>query len=139
MTPVALLCWCARLGYLPVKGTWAFWIASPLAVGIFTLFAIGEYIGDKLPRTPSRISAFPLVSRLAFGSLVGAIVATALERSISAGMVLGVLGAALGSFGGYHIRHHLTATSGWSDLPVALVEDALTLGLSFFALRIITG
>lgn len=139
MTPIALICWYAYLTYLPVHGTWAFWAASPVAVGIFTLLAIGEYIGDKLPHTPSRISPFPLIARLGFGGLVGAIVATALLGSIIEGILLGIIAAALGAFGGYHVRHHLVHTSGWPDLRVALIEDGLTLLGSFFALGIVTG
>ena len=139
MTPIALTCWYAHLGYLPVQGTWAFWIASPIAVGIFTVLAIGEYIGDKLPRTPARTDAFPLISRIAFGGLIGAVIATALKGPAFEGIILGVVGAALGSFGGYHVRNHLVAIKGWQDLPVALAEDALTLILSFFALGIVTG
>ncbi len=139
MTPIALICWYAHLGYLPVQGTWAFWVANSITVGIFTLLAIGEYIGDKLPKTPSRIAPFPLISRLGFGGLVGALVATGLKGSISEGILLGVIGAALGSFGGYHVRNRLVKAQGWPDLHVALVEDALTLGLSFIALAIVTG
>lgn len=139
MTPIALICWYAHLGYLPVQGTWAFWAAKPLTVALFTLLAIGEYIGDKLPKTPARTAPFPLVSRLGFGGLVGALVATGLNGSIVEGIVLGTLGAALGSFGGYHVRHHLVHRTGWPDLRVALIEDGLTLVLSFFALGIVSG
>ncbi|GAC1360700.1 MAG: glycine zipper 2TM domain-containing protein [Acidobacteriaceae bacterium] len=139
MTPIALVCWYAHLGYLPVHGTWAFWAASPIAVGLFTLLAIGEYIGDKLPRTPSRISPLPLIARISFGGLVGGIVATALMGSIIEGILLGVIGALIGAFGGYYTRHSLVQNSGWPDLRVALIEDGLTLFGSFFALGIVTG
>ena len=139
MTPIALVCWYCHLGYLPVGGTWASWIASPITVGVFTLLAIGEYIGDKLPSTPSRISLFPLLARLAFGGLVGALVATGLKGSVEEGVFLGVAGAALGAYAGYHVRRHLVHSSGWPDMRVALIEDAVTLVLSFFALGIATG
>ncbi len=139
MTPIALICWYAHLGYLPVQGTWAFWAASSISVGIFTVLAIGEYIGDKLPRTPSRISAFPLIGRITFGGLVGAIVATALMGSIIEGALLGIIGALIGSFGGYHLRRLAVERTGWPDLRVALIEDGLTLFFAFFALGIITG
>ncbi len=139
MTPIALICWYAWAGYLPVHSTWAFWIAKPVTVGIFTLLALGEYIGDKLPSTPSRVSAFPLIARVAFGGLAGALVATGLKGSAVEGILLGVLGAVVGAFGGYHIRRHLVQVSGWPDLRAALLEDAITLVLSFFALGIVTG
>ena len=139
MTPMALISWYALLGYLPVGGTWAFWVAKPVTVGLFTLLAIGEYVGDKLPRTPSRIAPFPLFSRIVFGGLVGAIIAASLQGSFLEGILLGVLGAVLGSFGGYHVRHHLVHKSGWPDLRVALFEDVIALALSFLALGITTG
>lgn len=139
MTPIALICWYAHFGYLPVSGTWAFWAASPIAVWVFTLLAIGEYIGDKLPKTPSRISAFPFIARLCFGGLVGRIVATALNGSLMEGVLLGVVGAALGAFAGYHLRHSLVKRTGWPDWRVAVIEDGLTLFCSFVALGIATG
>src|SRR5947209_4434531 len=96
MTPVALTCWYAWAGYLPVHDTWAGWIAHPVSVGVFTALALGEYIGDKLPKTPARIEIFPLIVRLGFGGLVGALVATGLSGSVVEGIVLGVIGATLG-------------------------------------------
>ena len=139
MTPIALVCWYAWGGYLPVHDTWAFWAAKPITVGIFTLLALGEFIGDKLPSTPSRIALFPLLARLSFGGLVGAIVATGLKGSALEGIILGVIGAVIGAFGGFHLRRHLVQNAGWPDLRVALIEDGITLVLSFFALGIVTG
>ncbi len=139
MTPIALVCWYAHLGYLPVGGTWAFWVASAIAVGVFTLFAAGEYVGDKLPKTPSRISAFPLVARLSFGGLVGAVIATALTGSVVEGILLGAIGAALGAFGGYHLRRIAVERTGWPDWRFAVIEDGIALLLSFIALGIVTG
>lgn len=139
MTPMALICWYAHLGYLPVEGTWAFWAASPVSVGVFTLLAAGEYIGDKLPRTPSRIAAFPLIARLVFGGLVGAIIATALSGSILEGAFLALIGAALGSFGGYFLRRLAVERTGWPDWRIAVAEDVLTLICSFFAMGVVTG
>ena len=134
MTPIALVCWYARLGYLPMQGTWAFWLATPITVGVFSLLAVGEYIGDKLPNTPNRTAPLPLISRLAFGGFVGAIIATSLRGSVVEGAVLAILGAALGTFGGYRVRHYLVHNHRWPDMPIALVEDVLTLVLSLVAL-----
>ena len=139
MTPIALICWYAHLGYLPVHGTWAFWTACPIAVGVFTVLAIGEYIGDKLPRTPSRIAPLALIARVSFGGLVGAIIGTALMGSIIEGILLGVMGALIGSFGGYYLRQFTVDRTRWPDWRVALIVVGLTLFASFFALGIITG
>jgi len=147
MTPIAVMCWFAYLGQagsqdqgdLPVAGTWAFWTAKLATVVIFTLFALGEYVGDKLPQTPNRIAPGPLGARIVFGGLVGAIAATAMQGSVIEGIILGSLGALVGAFVGYHVRKHLVEISGRPDWNVALLEDVSALLLSIFALGIITG
>ena len=147
MTPIAVMCWFAYLGQagsqdqgeLPVAGTWAFWTAKLVTVVIFTLFAFGEYVGDKLPQTPNRIAPGPLGARLVFGGLVGAIAATAMGGSMIEGIILGSLGALVGAFVGYHVRKHLVERSGRPDWNVALLEDVSALLLSILALGIITG
>ena len=138
MTPIAVLCWFAFLGRLPVEGTWGFWTAKLVSVILFTLFACGEYIGDKLPSTPARTAPGPLAARIVFGGLVGALIATALDGSLIEGTLLGALGAVLGAFVGFHLRHVLVAKTGWPDWPIALAEDALTILASVFALSIVT-
>ena len=106
-TPMALLCWFARLGYLPVAGTWAEWTARFWVASVFTVLAVGELIGDKLPRTPNRTAPGPLIARLAFASLAGSICAMAMNEPELEGVVLGVAGAILGAFGGFAIRRGL--------------------------------
>lgn len=129
-TPLAVAAWFAHFGKLPLKGTWAAWIAHPAAVGIFTTAAIGEFVGDKLPNTPNRTSPMPLIGRLALGGVVGAIVATAFRRPIAKGVALGALGAAAGTFGGFYLRHGLTKGAGLPDLPVALSGDVAAVTLA---------
>ena len=139
MTPIAVLCWFAWLGHLPVQGTWAFWTAHPVSVAVFTTLAAAELIGDKLPKTPPRTRAFPLIVRLFFGGFVGVIVATALSGSTLEGGFLATLAALLGAFGGLHLRHHAGTRWGWPDWRFALLEDAFALVASVLALSIITG
>ncbi len=139
MTPIALVCWFAYRGNLSLDHTWAFWAARLVTAIVFSVLALGEYVGDKLPTTPSRIAAFPLAARILFGGLVGGIAATGIKGSIPEGMLLGALGALLGSFLGYHARKHLVESTGRPDWNVAVVEDAATVLLSLFALGVITG
>lgn len=139
MTPMAVLCFFAYRGNLDVSGTWAFWIAKPVTVIVFVLLALGEYIGDKLPKTPNRTTLFPLLSRIAFGALVGSLAATGLHGSAIEGGFLGAVSAFAGTFVSFHLRQRLTKEGGLSDLPVALGEDVLAIGLSFLAAGIVTG
>ena len=139
MTPMAVLCWFAYLGHLDVADTWAMFTTKLVTVIIFTVLAAGELIGDKLPTTPNRISAFPLVARLGFGAMVGVLAATGLGGSAVEGGFLGLVSALAGAFLGFHLRRYLVKDRGIKDLPVALVEDALTIGLSVLAMGIVTG
>jgi len=139
MTPMAVLCWFSYAGTLEVHRSWAFWTTRLVTAIVFTVLAAGELIGDKLPQTPNRTAPFPLLARMGFGGLVGAIAATGLHGSIIEGVVLGVISALAGAFLGFHLRQHLVKDRGFADLPVALVEDALAIGLSVLAMGIVTG
>jgi uncharacterized membrane protein len=129
MTGIAVVCWAAYLGWLPVQGTWAFWTAKLVSVIVFTAFALSEYVIDTLPSTPSRTAQFPLTARLSFGILVCVVMATALDQPKAGGVILGVLGALIGAYGGRRVRA-LGARLVGRDLPVALVESALAVGLA---------
>jgi uncharacterized membrane protein len=139
MTPMAVVCWFGVMGNLEVHRSWAFWTTRLVTAVIFTVLAAGELIGDKLPRTPSRTAPFPLLARVGFGGLVGAIAATGLHGSAVEGIFLGAISAVAGTFLGVHLRQSLVKDRGFPDLGVALVEDALTLGLSVIAMGIVTG
>jgi uncharacterized membrane protein len=139
MTPIAVLCWFAYAGYLPVGGTWAFWSAKLVVAIVFTVLALGEFIVDKLPKTPNRIAPGPLVARLLFGGLVAAIVAVALDGSGLEAVILAVAGVLIGAFASFVVRRDLVARSGSKDWPVAVVEDISAVVLAIFAMGIITG
>lgn len=139
MTPMAVLCFFAWRGHLDVSGTWAFWTAKPVTALVFAILAFGEYIGDKLPKTPNRTAPFPLVARIAFGALVGAIAATGLQGSAIEGGFLAAISALAGTFISFHLRQMLTKEKSLPDLPIAIAEDILAIGLSFLAAGIVTG
>ena len=64
MTPMAVLCWFAYRGHLSVGGTWGQWTTKPVTVIVFVVLAVGELIGDKLPKTPNRTAPLPLFARV---------------------------------------------------------------------------
>jgi len=139
MTPFAVLCWFAYRGDLAVGDTWASWTGHLVTAIIFTILAVAEVIGDKLPWMPNRTSPAPLATRLGMGGLIGAIVATSLDGDIAEGIFLGVAGALLGSFGGFQVRKELVQRGAFKDWPVATTEDVITLVCSLLALGVITG
>jgi uncharacterized membrane protein len=138
-TPMAVLCWFAYFGHLPVQGSWAAWTAKLATAIIFTALALGEYIGDKLPKTPNRIAPGPLVARLVFGGLVGAIVAEALEGSGVEAVILALGGTLIGAFAGFLIRREIVSQLGTRDWPVALLEDVSAILCAVLAMGVITG
>ena len=121
LTPVAVLCWGAHLGWFSLAHTPFFFLAHPVSLLVFTVLALGEYIGDKLPNTPSRVSAFPLIGRSAFGAACGAVLAT-IAGAVPGGFQLGMP----------LLRRSLTKGAGLPDLPVALAEDAVAIGGALF-------
>jgi uncharacterized membrane protein len=139
MTPMAVLCWFAYLGNLPVEGTWASWTAKLTTVIIFTVLAIAEFIADKLPKTPNRTSPGPLAVRLVVGGLVGAIAAAGLDGSGVEGVILGVLGALIGTFAGFLIRREIVVRLVAKDWHVALIEDASAVVCAILAMGVVTG
>src|SRR5580658_3280904 len=103
MTALAVLCWFAWLGMLPETG-WARWSATAVAAILFGLCALGEYAGDLSPRAPSRTSPFPIIVRLIFGAVAGALSAHALSEPVAGGVVFGVIGVLIGAYGGVRVR-----------------------------------
>jgi uncharacterized membrane protein len=131
MTPIAVFCWFAWLGLLPEPG-WALWSASLVSVIVFTVFGLGEYIGDTLPQTPSRISTFPLTARIVFGAVAGTLAAHSVAEPIAGGVIFGIIGALIGSYAGFYARGFCAAKLK-RDMPVALFESALALGFALLA------
>jgi uncharacterized membrane protein len=139
MTPMAVVCWFAYFGRLPVADTWAGWTARLTVAIVFTVLALGEYVGDKLPRTPNRTSPGPLLVRVVFGGLVGSISATAMHGAWLEGAVLGGLAAVVGAFAGFLLRRGIVKSLGCADWPIAVVEDLGAVLMAIFALHIISG
>jgi uncharacterized membrane protein len=130
MTGPAVLCWAAHFGWAKLDDLPVAFLHHPVSLVVFTLLALGELIADKLPFIPSRITAGPLVVRFVSGGLCG--LAFGLPSNLTSwivGALTGGIGAVAGSFAGYHLRRWLTSRRGLSDLPVALGEDVVAVGL----------
>jgi len=137
--PMAVLCWFAYRGNLPVDGTWTAWTGHLITALIFSVLALGELAGDKLPKTPNRIKLGPMLGRLVLGGLMGAIVATALDGSVFEGILLSVSGAFVGAHAGYLVRRELVILLRWQDWHVAVFEDVIAVVWAVLAMGVVTG
>jgi len=127
-TPIAVVCWGAYLGHLPLSGTWLGFLGATPAPYIATALAVAELVADKLPGTPSRKSPPGFIARIVVGGLCGAAVGAA-RGGLAGGLVAGIVGAVIGTFGGYAGRMSLAGAFG-ADLPAALLEDAIAIGVA---------
>ncbi len=129
MTAPAAVAWGAWLGWLPLAGTWAGFMGHWIAVAVFSLFAIVEFVTDQLPSTPSRKVPVQFGARLIMGGLSGAAVGAVFGVTL-AGLACGVVGAVLGTYIGAAFRAALAKAFG-KDLPAALIEDVIAMGGAF--------
>jgi uncharacterized membrane protein len=134
LTPLAAVSWAARLGWLHVENTWLAFLGYTATPYIFTALAIGEIVNDKLPKTPSRKALVPFLARIVAGALSGAALGAA-SHGISGGLIAGGLGAVAGTLGGYEFRARLVKAIGGKDLPIALLEDAIAIGIAIWIVR----
>jgi len=132
VTAPAVVSWASHLGCLHLHGTPLAFMGSSVAVGIFSLAAIGDYVNDVLPKTPSRTAPGPLIARIVTGGLSGACLCASAGQSLLFGTVLGGIGAVLGAFGGYQVRTRLVRALKVKDILVAIPEDLVAVGLACF-------
>jgi uncharacterized membrane protein len=137
LTAPAVVAWAAYIGWIDLHGTWASWLTNIIAVIIFTVLAIGELINDKLPKTPARTAPPIFAARIVTGGLAGAALGAWPHWTFTA-LGAGIIGAVLGTLGGYQARKRLVAATGGRDLPIALLEDAIAI-VGGFAIAAATG
>lgn len=140
LTPPAVVAWAAYLGWIDLADTWASWLGQPITVGLLSLLALIELVTDQLPKTPSRKTTMQFGTRLITGGFAGAVIGTAFGGIglIVSAIGAGVIGAVLGTMGGYEARKRLVAANGGRDLPVALAEDVVAIGGGFLLAYLLT-
>lgn len=135
LTAPAVVAWAAMLQWINLDGTWVQWLGHPITVAVLTVLALGELVTDQLPKTPSRLVPVQFITRLITGGFAGAALATAWGYPFG-GLGAGLIGAVLGTLGGYQLRRKLSDREGL-DLPVALTEDVVAV-LGGFAIAALT-
>jgi uncharacterized membrane protein len=135
LTAPALVSWAAHLGWINLHGSPLSFMGSPIAVGIFTLAAIGELINDKLPKTPPRTAVPSLIARLIMGGLSGACLYAAAAATPVTGAILGIIGAVIGTYAGYYVRRGLVNSLKVKDIFIAIPEDIIAIVLAYCVVR----
>jgi uncharacterized membrane protein len=125
-TAPAALSWGAWLGCFSLAGTPFAFLGSPWAVGLLSLIAAAELVGDQLPSTPSRKVPLQFGARLVMGGLIGAAIGAAAGLLVP-GLIAGVVGAVIGTYAGAAARGALARGLG-RDLSAALIEDGVAIG-----------
>jgi uncharacterized membrane protein len=132
MIGLAAVSWAAHIGILPLDHTWLAFLGYAFSPYILTLLALGELVNDKLPKTPSRLIPPQFIARIVTSALCGLAIGLS-GNGIVVGLVAAVIGAVAGTLGGARARNVLAKRFG-RDLPAALLEDAVALGIAALAL-----
>jgi uncharacterized membrane protein len=125
-TAPAAISWAAWSGGLALEGSWLAVLGYTWTPWIFTLLALGEFVGDQLPSTPSRTVPMQFGARLLSGAICGAAIGWP-RAALLGGLVAGIAGAVIGTLGGHAFRRRLAAVFK-KDPPAAFIEDALAIG-----------
>ena len=125
-TAPTAISWAAWSGRLALEGSWLAVLGYTWTPWIFTLLAIGEFIGDQLPSTPSRTVPMQFGARLLSGAICGAAIGSP-HGAMLGGLIAGIAGAIIGTLGGHAFRRRLAAVFK-KDWPAAFVEDAIAIG-----------
>jgi uncharacterized membrane protein len=128
----AIVAWAAHFDLLNLNASPLTFMGSRTAVAIFSVFAIGELVADKLPKTPKRTAFAPLLARILLGGLSGACLFAATGKSLVAGALLGATGGVIGAFVGYEIRRRVVNNLHIKDIFVAVCEDLVAIALACF-------
>jgi uncharacterized membrane protein len=131
MTAPAVVAWAAHRAWIDLSATPLAFMTSTTALWVFTLGALGEYVVDKLPFTPSRTSPIPLIVRIGIGSLTGSCLSCAAGASPWLGALAGATGAIAGAFAGHRARARLVQSLRVPDAVIAFPEDLIALGLGW--------
>ncbi|MBD2109708.1 DUF4126 family protein [Nodosilinea sp. FACHB-13] len=125
MTAIAAVSWAAYLGYLDLDGSWLAFLGYRFTPWILSALALGEFVTDQLPFTPSRKVPVQFGARIVSGALSGAAIALPSGTWVG-GLMAGAVGAVIGTLGGAAARSRLATALG-RDLPAALSEDAIAI------------
>ncbi|HEY0797409.1 MAG TPA: DUF4126 family protein [Acidisarcina sp.] len=124
----ALVCIGTHVEWMHLDHSKLAFLHSMVALAVFSLFAVGEIIGDKMPWIPGRNQPGPLIVRFVSGAICGAALCITAGVSVGAGALLGGIGGVAGGLGGYYARRSLTTKRSLPDLAIGITEDVAAIG-----------
>jgi uncharacterized membrane protein len=125
MTAPAAVSWAASVGWLNLGATGLAFLGYRFTPWILTVCALGEFVTDQLPTTPSRTVPVQFGTRIVVGGVCGGAIGASSGR-LAIGVVAGMVGAVIGTLGGRACRGRLAQAFG-NDHPAAFVEDAIAI------------
>jgi len=93
------------------------------------VMVVGELIADKLPFVPARTMPAGLAARILSGGISSAAVSKTNGRNVALYAILGSAVAAGATYAFYHLRKAAGNKTGIADPLIALVEDAIVVGV----------
>jgi len=131
LTAPTVVSWAGYLGWIHLTGSRLAFMGTLVAAIIFSVLALAEIVNDKLPKTPARTAPPSLVIRMVLGAFAAATLSVGVGASVIFGIILGIIGALVGTFGGYQVRTRTVKALGVPDFVIALVEDLIAVGGGF--------
>ncbi|MFC6645909.1 hypothetical protein ACFQBQ_10030 [Granulicella cerasi] len=128
-TGIMVLSWFVLTQRIPMQHSRLQVIGGVVLVAFFTLAALSEWIYDVMPFARSRKELQPRIARLCTGGLCGAVSAAAIMEPIAGGVILGLIGATIGTQLCFGLRQLFCKWFG-RDLPAGLLESAIFLGFA---------
>ena len=135
-TAPTAISWAAWSGRLGLEGKWLAFLGYSWTPWIFMLLALGEFVGDQLPSTPSRTVPMQFGARLLSGAICGAAIGSP-HGAMLGGILAGIVGAVIGTFGGHAFRLRLAAAFK-KDPPAAFIEDAIAIGGAWLIIQLLS-
>lgn len=129
MTAPAVVSWAGFVGWLSVAVGPFWWVASLPAVVILTPWALFELVIDKTSKIGNRTGSVGLIFRIVTSSFAGAVISNSAGAGAAIGAITGLVGGMIGTYGGYFLRRACVQKTAISDLPVAIAEDLVAIGL----------
>jgi uncharacterized membrane protein len=106
------------------------WFTLPPLAVFLALVALGELVGDKLPRTPNRTALGPFLARVVMGAVTGAAFVQIGHVNAWLGAAAGGLGAVASTFGMFHARRFVGRITGINDPWIGAMEDLVAVALA---------